>query len=275
VGTPFSSNALNKLTKELYLSDRFHNISVHTTHIKNNRINLTFIFQVAKRIESIVFEGNSALSDIFLLRSISSSKDRAFDESKLLSDKLAIEEHYKDEGFFNAKIQLQFFSPQESHRITVTFKIKENAPAKISEFILDSDGRPKAKHLQHFFEDTKIGNLYKPPTLRQEILEIKKHLLKKNRLSSQILPERITFNKSKSEVKIYLKIIPGPEYSFIFQGQTEFDSSEFLTPLQMYEEAAPTVTLDDITKQIIRLFKNEGYFNVGATYKTEKRNSVL
>ncbi|MEK7791225.1 MAG: POTRA domain-containing protein, partial [Deltaproteobacteria bacterium] len=69
-------------------------------------------------------------------------------------------------------------------------------------------------------------------------------------------------------MKIYLKTIPGPQFFFEFEGNTEFSEHELLSPLRAFEAAAPRVTVDDILKHIVLLYKQQGFYHVQASYQS-------
>lgn len=266
-GTRFSSKKINALIKSLYLTERFHDIAVHIVPVGQKQIQLSFRFELSKRIETIQFSGNLLFSDITLIRSIDSAENSLLNENTLLADRSALEDLYREAGYFNTKIHVHFFGPVKPHLIQLSYEIKEGAPALVEEFRIDSEGKPKSKELQSLFSIEK-RDIYRPRQFREEILNLKKYFLEHRYLSAQILPEITTFNNDKSLVKIYLKIVPGPQFFFEFEGNTEFPEHELLSPLRTFEAAAPRVTVDDILKHIVLLYKQQGFYHAQASYQS-------
>lgn len=263
----FSSKKINALIKALYLTDRFHDISVHVIPLSNEKVQLSFRFELAKRIESARFSGNKLFSDLTLFRNIDSTENGLLNENVLLSDKLSIENLYREAGYFNTQVRIQFFSPLKSHWVQLIFEIEEGLPSQVQEFRVDSEGHPKSKELLPLFS-FEAGDIYKPRQFREDILNLKKYFLENHFLSARILPETIAFNDDKSLVTSYLKVVPGPKFFFEFTGNTEFSEYELLEPLRTFEQTSPRVTVDDILKHTISSYKSEGFYHIRVSYQS-------
>ena len=159
-GKPFSSRKIDQTIKKLYLSKLFHNIFIHVESFHGQQVHLIVSIELAKQVESIIFEGNHIFSDIVLLRIINLRRGTLFNDTILLEDKKLIHELYKEEGYHNVEIEIHLSATNQSNLLNITYEIQENKPATIREFILDSVGRPKSKYLSGLL-NTKKDNIFK------------------------------------------------------------------------------------------------------------------
>ncbi|HBQ21407.1 MAG: hypothetical protein A2Z91_04240 [Deltaproteobacteria bacterium GWA2_38_16] len=274
-GSPFLEKKINAKIKALYLSQKFHNISVHLIPIKDNSLELSFVLELSKRIESIEFKGNSLFSSIVLSRTIRSREDSFFSEQAIMDDKTAIENLYQESGYFQTSIQVKFFAPQKPHELHILFEITEGVPAIIEHIIVESIGKPKSKEVRRLLSLDE-GDLYYPQEVEQEILSLKKYFFKKRYISAHFSPEKIIFSPDKRKVSLFLTITPGPQFSFEFKGASEFNDYTLLSPIVANEEMLPSVSIEDIVKHIITLYQKEGFFHVRVSYDSfldEKDNT--
>ena len=266
--TPFDSQKINLLLKEIYLSKNFHNVHLHTFLKDDRTLKLSFIFEAAKRIKEIEFSGNELFSDIQLLRSIETTEESIFNEDLLQKDTRAILAMYQDMGYFQTKIELQFFSPEKPNEIKTVFKIIEGGPTKISSLTVESVGRPKSKKIQSWMDISK-GDIYTPKKLKGEIFKLKKYFFEKRYLDAKFFPEEISFTPDKSGVHVFLRLAPGPRHFFSFKGNLELDNYALLAPLnQPSEEIIPRVTLQDLTNHMMLQYQNLGFVNAKVNYAT-------
>ncbi|MBI2646060.1 MAG: hypothetical protein HYW85_03370, partial [Deltaproteobacteria bacterium] len=149
-GQTFSSKKIDAALKRLYLSRQFHNISIHVLPKEKNWVNLSFVFELSRKIDSIEFTGTAFFSDVVLLRSLTSKEGGFFSEQMLVNDKKALLSLYEEGGYFQTDIQIKFSAPQKPHLVRIVFEIKEGVAATIEQMTLNSVGRPKSKHLRPF-----------------------------------------------------------------------------------------------------------------------------
>src|SRR3989338_1780397 len=202
-GQIFSSKKIDAALKRFYLSKQFHNISVHVIPKEGNLVDLSFVFELSRKIDSIEFKGAEFFSDVVLLRSLASKEGGFFSEQTLVDDKKALLSLYEEEGHFQTDIQIKFSAPQKPHLVTIVFEIKEGVAATIEKLTLDSVGRPKSKYLRPFLS-LQEGNVFLPKTLKQDLLSLKNYLFKKFYLEARIFPERISFNSDKSKTQVFI-----------------------------------------------------------------------
>ena len=123
-GQIFSSKKIDSILKRLYLSKRFHNISVHVSPDVKGDIEVSFVVELSRKIDSIEFKGNRFFSDVVLLRSMTSKEAGFFSEQLLVDDKKVLLSLYEESGYFQTDIQIRFSASQKPHLVQVIFEIK-------------------------------------------------------------------------------------------------------------------------------------------------------
>ncbi len=272
-GQSFSSKKIDAALKRLYLSKRFHNISIHVLDKAGGLVDISFVFELSRKIDSVEFKGNAFFSDIALLRSLSSKEGGFFSEQMLVDDKKALLSLYEEVGYFQTHIQIKFLAPQKPHVVQVIFEVEEGIPATIEKISVESTGRPKSKYIRSLLS-LKEGDLYFPKTLRQDLLYLKNYFFKQRHLEAKLFPEKITFNSDKTRATLFIALAPGPQYQFEFEGVTVFSPPALLTPLTK-EEGSGIVTLEDIASHILSSYRKEGFYHVQLSQHTDldKKNN--
>ncbi len=258
-GQVFSSKKIDATLKNLYLSRRFHNISVHVSSRPDGRIEISFVVELSRKIDAIEFKGNRLFADVVLLKSLSSKEGGFFSEQLLVDDKKALLSLYEDAGYFQTAIQIRFSAFQKPHLVQVTFEIQEGVPALIEKISVNSTGRPKSKYIRSLLS-LKEGAIYLPKTLKQELSYLKNYLSKELYFEAKLFPERFFFNADKSKVHILITLTPGPQYYFEFEGVRAFSSSALLSPLK--KSGQEVISLEDIASHILASYRAEGFYHV-------------
>ncbi|MBI3019125.1 MAG: BamA/TamA family outer membrane protein [Deltaproteobacteria bacterium] len=274
-GQGFSSKKIDAALRRLYLSGRFHNISVHVTPKEGNQIDISFVFELSRKIDSIEFKGANLFSDVVLLKSLASKEGGFFSEQTLVDDKKALLSLYEEGGYFQTDVQIKFSAFQKPHLVQVVFEIKEGIPALIEKITFNSVGRPKSKHLRPLLS-LQEGTIFFPKTLKQDLLSLKNYLFKKLYLEARIFPEKVIFNPDKSRVHVFVRLAPGSQHRFEFEGVAAFSSSDLLSPLS--KEGAGAVSLEDIASHILSSYRQEGFYHVQLSQRVsldEKRNEKI
>ncbi|MBI4041592.1 MAG: BamA/TamA family outer membrane protein [Deltaproteobacteria bacterium] len=256
---PFDPAQVNRLLKELYLTEKFHNISIFTEEVGREQMVLKFVFELSQRIQTISFQGNHLFSDVVLLKTIEAKEEQLFQQDSLLEDKQKLEHLYEEEGYYQTKIRLRFFAPKESHQFQVVFEIEEGVPARIESLRIESIGRPKSKEIQSFFP-MKRGDLFKKEPWKEQVFTLSKSFFQDFYLDFRILENTISLNEDKSGIHLKLLIKPGAKYFFDFSGAHEFSKYDLLRQLTLTsDEILPKITLQDLIHDITQQYRQRGY----------------
>ncbi len=237
VGRPFDERVWNDDWDRLRDSGLF--LNVRTTKPIPWPLGVKLVIEVVEfpTITKIVFKGNKSISRKALLGAIKSTEDGKYDEGQVHLDARAIEKHYKDKAFRNAKASYAT-KTVTSHKqrvgdrevevldeVQVTFKVDEGNPISVRRVYFKGNKAFSEAQLQKAIQ-TKGRKLFRPGDLKDLELETDKKRLRFFYLRSGYMDVEVNavdvkvsketyFNwwrKRKKMADVTFEIKEGPQY---------------------------------------------------------------
>lgn len=222
-GSLLSRNKISndiKFISNIYRTKGFKNISVISKIEKYSPDRVNLIFEINEgeqtKINLINFIGNKSFSDRFLSSKITSQSLKFYNIFKtgsnlnrgiFNSDKNKIINFYKDNGFFDVKVNYSL-EPNNLNLVTLNFYIQEGKNYKINEIIYNSkiEDLEKFRNLKNKFEKKlkKNKSYYNKSLIAEFLLEINDYLVSKN-INNYFID--VIINKNQNHVDLEFKDI--------------------------------------------------------------------
>jgi outer membrane protein insertion porin family len=245
-GTEVTSTDIQNGIKKLYNLRLFSDINVMATEETDAGVHV--VIQVAEypRINDVLFEGNHKYKDDKLQDEINLIRGQVFTPHLVNKAKIAIEEKYKEAGFYNVFIDVTA-EPSEvkEGRVDITFLVEENERVFIDEIKFDTNQELfKPWRLRWQMKDTKQRDWY--TFFRSAKYDPEKFLDDKNNLlqfyrdqgyrDARVLGEEIELDSLGKKMTLHVKIDEGPKYVYrnvSVEGPEVYPESYFLMNLEL------------------------------------------
>lgn len=188
--------------KDLYRKKGYPNVSVHYDIHSPQSTPLSIVrFIIDERepgiLRKISFEGNQGLPAEEIKEAMS-QKERSLenviggggrtDAESVASDVLAIEDFYRDHGYFDAKVVRVAKIPVDSRHDDLVFTIREGQVYRVSEIIIDgADSLSSDIDLASYLK-SQAGKAYNGPALREDIEMILKQYQARGYIDARVTP---------------------------------------------------------------------------------------
>jgi outer membrane protein insertion porin family len=246
----YNINKNINLIKDFYKKKSYHNIKVkYKIHPlkENNLANLELILEEGDKVEiqTITFVGNSSIIKDDLLDLMDTgektlwswlSSANELDPDKLSNDVIKISEHYKNNGFVDAKVgepEIVF----KDGWIYVTIKIQEGFKYKLNSIDFDGELIQPKEDLKSLIKMEK-GEPFSRAALQKDIVAIHDIYSDEGHAYASIYPS-IKKNPKTKEIDLVIKCRKGPKVFFekiIIKGNTVTRDKVIRRQLKVYEQ---------------------------------------
>lgn len=268
-GDIFSPSLLREDLKSIYQMGFFDDVKVETEGFEGG-IKIIFIVTEKQYIETIVFEGNTALTTEKLKEKITIKPNTVADQQTIKNNMDKIKDYYEDEGYYYAAI-IPVLKKTTPERVSLIFYIDEGEKVKVtdvrfegnktlSSFKIRKTMKTKRYWIFSWLDST---GRYKKDEARNDIKKIEELYANNGYIQVQVGEPKIDVSQDKKSIVLTYPIIEGDQFSINkidIKGNTVFSEKELRKDLKTMEKAAFKRSLlrEDITK-IIDKYGEKGY----------------
>ncbi len=254
--------------KILFETGDFEDVSADITRLdrrdKKGRELCKVTFRVVERpmIKRIDYKGNQKIKSTAFDEKVQSKEEEPFDRYKASLDERSILEHYRDEGYANARVEHYTTLDAKKKQILLTFFIIEGERVMVkSVTVLGSQNFPEKKVRKQM--ETKRKKVFKNETLRQDLEKIEAFYKNHGHLDVEVSSPNIKIDEVKNQAEIEITVEEGQEYKvgkIEFEGSTIFNEKELrkallVKPNTLFQQNK----LDESVANINGLYADKGY----------------
>ncbi len=167
-------------------------------------------------IEEIVFTGTDEISEGDLRDLLEIKPGDRFDRKKAVAAAEKVKNHYGEQGYFNAVIELGF-DKADNNNIRLNIAIQENAPCRIKSLNFETANKDLKAKLEGNFRRLR-GKILTMERARQLMLDLDGFLIDNRYLATEVLPLDSRYNEAKTEAYLQLEIREPYRWEFYFSG---------------------------------------------------------
>ncbi len=272
-GDRLAGAAVREGIATLYLKGTFKDIRVEAFP-DNDGVRLEYLLEPTTVVDSIVIQGNSAISTSTVRDALAGIEGKELRDEKLSSIKTNLLALYYGEGFLDAAVTLQSEPlKKEPHRVTLKVDIQESTPTYIEEISFTGNT---------VFTENKLRNVMKSrkgsPMKRSLFDADKEALLGKytdaGHPAAMIGPVDVSFKNNNAYLKIPVK--EGPHVIVTFADNREFGDRKLSQTLLIWSEHdVSDAILDSSMDKIKTLYREKGYADVAIDLKKAEQPGRL
>jgi outer membrane protein assembly factor BamA len=149
----FTQADLDSVIRYLMTQELYDSAAVQL-ELKNGKENYRILLGKTKRISSIKVSGNDAFSESELKQILGMSERATFDQEGLIEGGERIRNVYKDRGFHNAVVDLEFFNSSPTE-IEVRIKLNEGVLSKVTNVSINTPNTRLKERLSYLLNKHK------------------------------------------------------------------------------------------------------------------------
>ncbi len=268
-------NAINKLWKLGYFND----INLYVNKIQNDSIFLELNIIELPKLADVKIEGVKKGKIETIIKETELKKGKIVNENLLTTTKNFLENKYKKEGFYNAKIHINTTPDSTDTNVNMVIRIDKGTKVKIKEIIFEGNELISDNKLKKSLKKTKEINRFRilkgSKYIKSNYEEDKKNLVNKYKergyRDARIIDDSLWYNPEKNTLSLKINVEEGKKYYFRnirFLGNSVYTDQQLhqmlgikkgdvyngvLLQKRIADESSPDS--DDITN----LYQNNGY----------------
>ncbi|MBU2690272.1 MAG: outer membrane protein assembly factor BamA [Candidatus Eisenbacteria bacterium] len=227
-GEILDKDKMSESVRALYGMRVFSKIDVQTEPVPPDGVRITWIFEERPRVLSVGFQGYDHLGEADLKEKITLRKGRLLDKKTLEQDRKTLEEEYRNEGFPQAKVEVE--TQLSDDGVAVTYKIDEGKRSKIRKITFKGNVEMSDDELRGKLKLKKKALFRRGRYSSEKLEEDKERIVEfyKNEgfKDARILGATTTYSKNGEDLAIEFEVEEGPLYVFgdaVWEGSTVFD----------------------------------------------------
>jgi outer membrane protein insertion porin family len=270
------SNAIKKLGK----LGLFSEIDFFVTQIKADSIFLELNINELPKLTKVKFNGVKKNKIEDLIKENSLTPGKVVNENLITTTKNYIENKYKKDGFYNAKVNINVVNDTtENNRVKLVIGIDKGEKVKIGDITFNGNSKFSDKKLRSAMSDTKVKNplrIFKASKFikdkyKADLAKIIDKYKEKGFRDARIVSDSVYFDKEKNKLAININVEEGNRYYFgniKFLGNTVYSDQGLRSILgikkgDIYNGVLLEKRISDKTKpdgeDITNLYQNNGY----------------
>ncbi len=220
VGDPFLPAKTGELIRNLYGLHYFSNVSLETEDISPTEIALYIIVEEKKKVESVIYEGNSAVSADEIEKELKLSEIPAMDEEELglyANQKKAMNR----EKNYHATTIISELRPTEHDAYTAVFTICDGPRAAVRRVFFEGNECMPSHILSKMIftrEEWLFGFMTKAGTYKPEMLDVDKFIIENyyqsnGFLAARVIDIKVDIDEETQEITVTYYIEEGPMFT--------------------------------------------------------------
>jgi outer membrane protein insertion porin family len=212
-----------------------------------------------QRVHAVKITGNKSISEEDIRRAFGITEETIFDRESLLEAGERIRQYYRDQGFFNCVVDMEF-QPYGKNDYDVVAKISENTLSRLSEVDIDTANSELQRKLQKILDKNKKSP-FTPVLLKEMVKKIQNYFLDNHYFKAELAEPAVNFSKDESQVSVNFKI----DYPQMYVIETPSAQNSILFSdvrdaigLDHYSTTAPNAARE-IENKIKAYYISQGY----------------
>jgi outer membrane protein insertion porin family len=220
-GQPFSRYGLSEDVRRLYALGYFEDIRIYSAKTPEGGIALRIVVKEHPRVQAVEYEGNEEIDAEELGKVVTVAASRFLNLEQVEESKVAIRENYRDKGFYRAEAQHELVY-LENNRVTVRFKINENAKTRIARIRVSGNRQVPESEIKEFMQLGESGPLsflsghmdtFKDDVFEMDVRRVQWVFLKHGFLDVKIGQPVVELSPDYGEMYLTVPVEEGPQYT--------------------------------------------------------------
>lgn len=254
-GEPFVTAKTGNLIRNLYDLKFFNQVQVETEEVSPSELNVYVIVQEKKKVESVLYEGNEALSADELEKELSLSQVAALDEEELglYADK--IKALYSEKNYHRTTVTTEL-RPTEQGTYIALFKICDGPRARVKRVCFEGNHCIPGHTLRKLIftrEAWLFGFMNKAGTYKPDMLDVDKFIIEnyyqsRGYLAARVVDTRVDIDESTQDITVTYFVEEGPLFTVT---KVSAPGNDILNEVQLLS-ALPIAAGQLYSKELIR-----------------------
>ena len=253
----FTLADLDQLMRFLLSQEQYDSAAIAFEQ-KDDREFYKIVVGSTKRISALKFIGNENVSETELKQVIGISEKAPFDQDGLIEGGERIRLLYKERGFHNTVVDLEFANVSIND-VDVTVKISEGVQTKIGGFVLNI-ANPNLKEKLEWRLNKRRDDPLTDSLLSDVQKEMREYLSDNHFYRADIHDPTISFSKGEGLANIEYKIDNVDEYFVDFNGNADFTGSALKEAilLDTFFSSNPNISAE-LANRLKAFYLSQGY----------------
>ena len=266
IGEPYSTTRIRQGIERLYRTGNFRDILVETEP-KEDGIQVTFTLVDKPTISEVRLSGNRTFSSQELQRAMQLKIGDEFTNDGWKTALVRLLDHYRQLGFFTARIVSETSTIEKENRVILDAKIQEGQRAKVREILFHGDSVFPTAKLATLMK-TAAGGPYQPDQLEDDLKNLDQFYAQEGYLKATVGPPKIRYLESTNDISVRVPIDAGTRLKVIFMGNANIPSEILKKQLLIWEERSyDTGVLGESARKLERFYQSQGYLFAKVEYQ--------
>lgn len=243
--------------QRLYLKGFFSDILVRA-YPEDQDIRLVYETLPLIITEGYKIKGNAIFSDKEITGIVRPEKGEPLSEYLLKNSLERLARHFRDGGYFQAKIRHKIQHRQGGDKASVYLRIQEGSPSSILSLRIQGNAALARDFLLQEIR-SREGKTYNPRVLESDLQRIRRLYLARKYLTARVA-RTVRFQEEKAGAEVEIEIHEGPRLNILLEGNRRVPSKKLLRQVRISSTGSyrPEV-LEESKEAMIRLYQGRGY----------------
>ncbi len=267
-GEPFLETNAHRTVTGLLATELFWDVQVTVEPAPEGKVSVVIRLIRRYTVGRIQFEGETRLSSSGLRRELAFREAEPYTDSGLEETVTRLKSRYRNEGYYQPRIDPQFERDVENARVFVTFQIKAGEQAVLRSLQLETEGGIDHSAVFQLLSLAE-GERFSQQNLDADIEKIRHWLSLRGYFHPEIYAVNgLQYDDSANRVDLQLRVVPRRQTVVEFHGISLTDDQ--LDDLPLYSQSAlQRIPVDETVSQLRVGFQQEGYFQARVDAKEE------
>ena len=265
--------------KKLWKLGLFSDVNFYVNEIKGDSIFLELNINELPKISDVKIKGVKKGKSEELIKETDLKKGKIVNENLLTTTKNYIENKYKKDGFYNAKVAINTIPDSTGNEVKMVVNIDRGSKVKVSKIDFEGNTKISDSKLKSAFKNTKVKNpirilkssKYIKEKYKEDLSTVISKYKENGYRDARIVSDSVTYDKKKNTVAIKVKLEEGRKYYFgdiRYLGNTVYTDRQLSSILgikkgDVYNGKILEERIADKSKpdgeDITNLYQNNGY----------------
>ena len=218
-----------------------------------------------RRISSLKIQGNESFSDSTIRKQFGVKEKAIFDQQSLIEAGDRVRIFYRESGFQNAVIDLEFarLSPTD---VGVTIKVKEGLQTKVHAIQLNANNPEFQKRFEQYLKKKLVGEPLTDRLLSELQKNIREEFSDRHYYKADLPPPVIELSKDESQARLTFTVVNSDQYIIDYSGAKKMSEGNLNSALELdkFYSANPAIG-PEMAARLKTFYLAEGYARAEVT----------
>ena len=208
--------------KKLWKLGLFSDVNFYVSEIKGDSIFLELNINELPKISDVKIKGVKKGKSEEIIKETDLKKGKIVNENLLTTTKNYIENKYKKDGFYNAKVAINTIPDSTGSEVKMVVNIDKGSKVKVSEIDFDGNTQITDAKLKRAFKNTKTKSVLRvfksskfvKEKYKEDLNAVISKYKENGYRDARIVSDSVTYNKKKNTVAIKVQLEEGRKYYF-------------------------------------------------------------